>query len=87
MERSQACEDTAAQPAAVSSLGRVARGVDFDVREVTYELIVEAFAETRKEAPAAGKHDIAHEDLTHVWVTCRESLRDKCGDSAREVWI
>jgi len=87
MERSQACEDTAAQPAAVSSLGRVARGVNFDVREVTYELIVEALAEARKEAPAAGENDVAHEDLAHVGIARCERLRDQSRDRTREVWI
>ena len=87
MERSQACKDTAAQPAAISSLGRVARGVDFDVREVTYELIVEALAEAREEAPATGKDDVAHEDLAHVGIARCERLRDQGRDSTREVWI
>jgi hypothetical protein len=57
------------------------------VREVADELVAQALAETREEAPATGKHDVAHEDLAHVWVTSRECLRDQCGDSAREVWI
>ncbi len=61
--------------------------MNLDVREVTDELVVQPLAETRKEAPAPGKHDVAHEDLTHVRVTCHERLRDQCGDSAREVWI
>jgi hypothetical protein len=87
MERSQACENAAAEPAAVSSLGRVARGVDFDVREVAYELVVEALAQAREEAPAAGKNDVTHEDLAHVRITRRECLRDQRRDRAREVWI
>ncbi len=61
--------------------------MNFDVWKVTDELVVQALAETRKEAPAASEHDVAHENLTHVRVTCRERLRDQCGDSAREVWI
>jgi hypothetical protein len=48
MERSQATEDAATEPATVSSLGRVARGVDFDVRKVTHELVVQALAEPRE---------------------------------------
>jgi hypothetical protein len=51
--------------------------MNFDVREVAHELVAQALAETREEAPAAGKHDVAHEDLAHVWVTRRERLRDQ----------
>jgi hypothetical protein len=40
MERTQAGKDTAAEPAAVSSLSRVARGMNFDVREVSHEFVV-----------------------------------------------
>lgn len=61
--------------------------MNLDVREVAHQLVVQALAEAREEAPAASKHDVAHEDLAHVWVTCHERLRDQCGDSAREVGI
>jgi len=87
MERTQAGEDTAAEPAAVSSLGRVARGMDFDVREVSHEFVVQALAQAREEAPATREDDIAHEDLAHVGVARRERLRDQRWDRAWEVWI
>jgi len=61
--------------------------VNFNVREVAHELVVQTLAEAGEETPAASKHDVAHEDLAHVWVTRGERLRDQRGDSAREVWI
>jgi hypothetical protein len=61
--------------------------MNFNVREVAHKLVVQALAEAREETPAAGKHDVAHEDLAHVWVTRRERLRDQRGDSAREMGI
>jgi len=87
VERAQAREDTAAEPAAVSSLGRVARSMNFDVWEVSHELVVQALAQASEEAPAAGEDDIAHEDLAHVGVARRERLRDQRWDRAWEVWI
>ena len=48
MERSQAREDAAAKPAAVPPLGRVTRRVNFDVRKVAHELVVQALAEPRE---------------------------------------
>ena len=44
MERAQAREDAAAEPAAVPALSRIARRVDFHVREVAHELVVEALS-------------------------------------------
>lgn len=61
--------------------------MNFNVREVTHQLVVQALAETREETPSASKYDVAHEDLAHVWVTRRERLRDQRGDSAREMGI
>lgn len=87
MERSQARKDTAAEPAAVSSLGRVARSMDFDVREVSHEFVVQALAQTSEEAPATGEDDVAHQDLAHVGVARRERLRDQRWDRSWEVWI
>ena len=45
MERAQARKNAAAKPATVPSLSRVARRVDFHVREVAHELVVEALSE------------------------------------------
>jgi len=87
VEGAKARQDAAAQPATVSSLGRVARGMNFDVREVADELVVQALAKTCKEAPAAGEHDVAHEDLAHLEIARAERLRDQRGDCAREMWI
>jgi hypothetical protein len=61
--------------------------MNFDVREVSHEFVVQALAQTREEAPAAGEDDIAHEDLAHVGVARSERLRDQRWDRAREVWI
>ena len=76
VERAQASEDAATEPAAVPSLSRVARRVDFDVREVAHELVVEALSEACEQTPASGEHDVAHEYLAHVRVARGERLRD-----------
>ena len=87
MERAEAREDTAAEPAAVSSLGRVARSMNFDVREVSHEFVGQALTQAREEAPAASEDDIAHEDLAHVGVARGERLRDQRWNRTWEVWI
>lgn len=61
--------------------------MNFDVREVSHEFVVQALAQAREEAPAASEDDIAHEDLAHVRVARRQRLRDQRWDRAREVWI
>ena len=76
MERAQARKNAAAKPATVPSLSRVARRVDFHVREVAHELVVEALSEAGEQTPTSGEHNVAHEYLAHVWVTCCERLRD-----------
>jgi len=87
VEGAEARKDAAAQPATVSSLGGVTRGMNFDMRKVADELVVQALAKTRQEAAAAGEHDVAHEDLAHVGIARSERLRDQRWDCAREMWI
>lgn len=49
------------------------------MREVPRQFVCQAVSKARKQASAAGKHDVAEQDLAELGIACAQRVADELG--------